>query len=71
MKKLLVFTVIFLEIWGIAGFFFTIILSFLSCCFELSEKTFLGALLAFAMIALLHTFRTVSKRHHHLHDLAA
>lgn len=70
MKKLIIFTVIFLELWGVVGFFFTIILSFFSCCFGLSEKTFLATLSAFAIIAMLHTFRTVSKRYHRFHNLA-
>jgi len=70
MKKLIIFTVVSLELWGVVGFFFTIILSFFSCCFGWSEKTFLAALSSFAIIALLHTFRTVSKRYHRFHDLA-
>ncbi|WP_346856015.1 hypothetical protein [uncultured Draconibacterium sp.] len=62
MKKVLLIALLNLELWGILGFFATIILSFLSCCFGLSKETFLFSLAVFAAIGVTMTFKSILKK---------
>ncbi|QGY47651.1 hypothetical protein GM418_29480 [Maribellus comscasis] len=63
MKKLFLIAVVYLGLWGILGFFATIILSFLSCCFGVSKETYMISLGVFAFIAVAMTLKSVFKRH--------
>ena len=61
MKKIFVLGCFYLGLWGILGFFATIILSFFSCCAELSQEIYFGALIVFAVLGIVMTCRSVSK----------
>lgn len=52
MKKILVLVCYNLGLWGILGFFATLILGFLSCCANLSENVFYGSLALFALTGI-------------------
>ena len=66
MKKLFLIVVVYLELWGVLGFFATIILSFLSCCIGLSKETYLTSLGVFAFIAIAMTLKSTIKRYSEL-----
>ncbi|WP_167616395.1 hypothetical protein [Maribellus sediminis] len=55
MKKILVLICYNLGLWGMLGFFATLLLGFLSCCANLSANIFYGFLIAFAAIGLTAT----------------
>jgi hypothetical protein len=55
MKKLLVLICYNLGLWGILGFFATLLLGFLTCCANLPEEVFFGALILFASAGLVAT----------------
>jgi hypothetical protein len=61
MKKIFVLSCFYLGLWGILGFFATILLGFLSCCAGISQELYFGALIAFALLAVSMTCRSVSK----------
>jgi len=52
MNKIVTLICYNLGLWGILGFFATIILGFLSCCANLSPNVFYIALIAFAAIGI-------------------
>lgn len=65
MKKVIVLIGIYLGLWGILGFFATIILGFLSCCIGLSQEIYFGALISFMIVAIImicHSVLKCSKR---------
>jgi hypothetical protein len=53
MKKVFVSICYNLGLWGIFGFFATIILGFLACCANLSQSVFFGSLIVFATVGLI------------------
>ncbi|QIA06746.1 hypothetical protein [Draconibacterium halophilum] len=55
MNKLLTLACYNLGLWGILGFFATIILGFVTCCANLSSTVFYTALIVFASIGLAAT----------------
>ncbi|WP_297087198.1 hypothetical protein [uncultured Draconibacterium sp.] len=61
MKKALVLVCYNLGLWGILGFFATLILGFLSCCANLSENVFFGFLAFFAVSGIVASAVCVSK----------
>ncbi|MCK3683548.1 hypothetical protein [Maribellus sp. YY47] len=61
MKKIFVLTCYNLALWGILGFFATLLLGFLSCCAHLSENFFYGFLVIFALVGLIATSFCVSR----------
>ncbi|WP_347839814.1 hypothetical protein [uncultured Draconibacterium sp.] len=61
MKKALVLVCYNLGLWGILGFFATLILGFLSCCANLSENVFFGFLAFFAVSGIVASAYCVSK----------
>ena len=61
MKKVLVLICYNLGLWGILGFFATLLLGFLACCANLSEKLFYGFLIVFALSGLVTTIFCVSR----------
>ena len=50
-----------LGLWGILGFFATLILGYLACCANLSQNIFYGALVVFGLVGLATTAICVSK----------
>ncbi|WP_340111627.1 hypothetical protein [Maribellus mangrovi] len=52
MKKILVLICYNLALWGLLGFFATLLLGFLSCCANLSANVFYGSLIVFAVIGI-------------------
>ncbi|WP_321371197.1 hypothetical protein [uncultured Draconibacterium sp.] len=61
MKKILVLVCYNLGLWGILGFFATLILGFLSCCANLSENVFYGFLAFFALTGIVASAFCVSR----------
>lgn len=61
MKKVFVLICYNLGIWGIFGFFATLILGFLACCANLSQNVFYSALIVFAVIGLSATTICVTR----------
>jgi len=61
MKKPLVLICYNLGLWGLLGFFATLILGFLSCCANLSKNIFFGFLIVFAVIGIAATIYCVSR----------
>ena len=61
MKKELFLICYNLSIWGILGFFATLLFGFLACCANLSQNYFIGSLIAFAIIGITVTSICVSK----------
>ncbi len=61
MKKILAIICYNLGLWGILGFFATLILGFISCCANLSPNFFYGALILFAVIGITATTICVSR----------
>ena len=55
MKRAFVLICYNLGMWGILGFFATLILGFLACCANLSENIFYGSLIFFALIGITAT----------------
>jgi len=62
MKRVFVLICYHLGLWGILGFFATLLFGFLSCCFHLSVDVFYGLLVAFALLGLTATTICVSRR---------
>ena len=52
MKKELFLLCYNLSIWGILGFFATLLFGFLACCANLSKDFFFGSLIVFAVIGI-------------------
>ncbi len=61
MKKVFVLICYNLGLWGILGFFATLILGFLACCANLSENVFYGLLIGFAVIGISASLVCVSR----------
>jgi hypothetical protein len=61
MKKVLVLICYNLGLWGILGFFATLLLGFLACCANLSENIFYGSLIAFALVGIITSAICVSR----------
>jgi hypothetical protein len=61
MKKMLVLVCYNFGLWGILGFFATLILGFLSCCANLSENVFYGSLIIFAVTGIIISSICVSR----------
>lgn len=61
MKKIFVLISYNLGIWGVLGFFATLILGFLACCANLSQNVFYSALIIFAVIGLSATIMSVTR----------
>jgi len=61
MKNIFVLSCFYLGVWGVLGFFATILLGFLFCCAGLSQEIYFGALIAFALLGIGMTYRSVSK----------
>jgi hypothetical protein len=55
MKKRIALICYHLGIWGIAGFFITLLFGFLSCCANLSKNVFYASLIIFAAMAIVMT----------------
>jgi len=62
MKKILAIICYHLGLWGILGFFATLILGFISCCANLSHFFFYGALILFATVGITATTICVSRK---------
>ncbi|HKJ43670.1 MAG TPA: hypothetical protein VKA27_16350 [Sunxiuqinia sp.] len=65
MKNVVLLVFFYLGLWGVLGFFATILLGFLSCCAGLSEEIYFGALISFAIVAVVMTCRSVAKCRKH------
>lgn len=63
MKKIFVLICYNLGVWGLLGFFATLIFGFLACCANLSQNVFYGALIAFAIISLTATSIFVTREY--------
>jgi hypothetical protein len=63
MKKIIVLAGFYLGLWGILGFFATILLGFLSCCAGLSKEIYLVLLLAFVLTAIVMAARSIFKEY--------
>jgi len=61
MKKEYILLCYNLGLWGIAGFFATILLGFLSCCLGLSKSIFTGSLVVFAIFGLAVSVYCISR----------
>ncbi len=61
MEKTLLLICYNLSLWGILGFFATIVLGFLTCCAGLSQNIFFGALIIFAIVGITMTAVCVSR----------
>ncbi|WP_297089053.1 hypothetical protein [uncultured Draconibacterium sp.] len=61
MNKILTLICYNLSLWGILGFFATIILGFLACCANLPVKVFYIALGIFALIGITATSICVAR----------
>ena len=61
MKRFMLLTCYNLGLWGLLGFFATLLLGFLSCCANLSENTFYTLLIVFAAIGITSTAICVLK----------
>ena len=61
MKKVIVLTCYHLGLWGIFGFFATLILGFIACCANLSDTFFYVSLGIFAAIGIGVTTYCISR----------
>ncbi len=61
MKKIMLLIFYNLGLWGLLGFFATLILGFLSCCANLHENVFYTSLIVFAVVGITSTVICVSK----------
>jgi hypothetical protein len=61
MKRAFVLICYNLGMWGILGFFATLILGFLACCANLSQNLFYGFLVLFAVIGITATTICVAR----------
>lgn len=61
MKKIMLLICYNLGLWGLLGFFATLLLGFLSCCANLHENVFYTSLIIFAVVGLTSTAICVSK----------
>ncbi len=61
MNKIVTLICYNLGLWGILGFFVTILLGFLACCANLSSAVFYTALIVFAIIGLSTTTICVAR----------
>jgi len=61
MKRPLSLICYYLGLWGILGFFVTLIFGFISCCANLSEDVFYISLIAFAALGITTTSLCVVK----------
>nr|WP_321353532.1 hypothetical protein [uncultured Draconibacterium sp.] len=61
MNKIVTLIFYNLGLWGILGFFATIILGFLACCANLTSTVFYTALIVFAIIGLTATTICVAR----------
>lgn len=61
MNKIVTLICYNLGLWGILGFFATIILGFLSCCANLPSQVFYISLILFAAIGLVTTTICVAR----------
>jgi len=62
MKNTFVLTCYYLGLWGIFGFFVTLIFGFLACCLNLDPVIFYGVLVFFAAFGIVSTFVCVSRK---------
>lgn len=53
----------YLGLWGILGFFLTIVLGFLSCCMNLNPIIFYGVLALFAAVGIISTVVCVTHKY--------
>lgn len=53
MKKIILLTCSYPGIWGFAGFLFTLIAGFLTCCANLTKSVFTFTLWGFALISII------------------
>ena len=63
MKKSFLIAAVNLGLWGVLGFFATIILSFLSCCIGISKEGYMISLGIFAFTAITMTLKSAFKRY--------
>lgn len=61
MKRTLSLICYHLGLWGILGFFVTLLFGFIACCANLSENVFYIALIAFAALGITATTLCVVK----------
>jgi len=61
MKKALGLLCYHLGLWGILGFFATLLFGFIACCANLSENVFYTSLVIFAIIAITATILCVTR----------
>nr|WP_319271875.1 hypothetical protein [uncultured Draconibacterium sp.] len=61
MKKLLTIACYNLALWGVLGFFATLLLGFLSCCANLPANVFYTSLVLFAALGITATTICVSR----------
>lgn len=61
MKKALALICYHLGVWGLLGFFATLIFGFIACCANLSENLFYTSLIIFAIIGFTATIICVTK----------
>ena len=65
MKRVIALICFYLGLWGVLGFLATVLLGFLSCCAGLSKEIYYGALVGFALLAIVMTCRSVAKCRKH------
>lgn len=61
MKKAFVLICYNLGLWGVLGFFATLLLGFISCCANLSANMFYGLLILFAAVGITATSICVTR----------
>jgi hypothetical protein len=61
MRKIFTLICYHLGLWGILGFFATLIFGFIACCANLSQNVFLASLVVFAILGLTATLICVSR----------
>lgn len=50
-----------LGMWGVLGFFLTLVLGFLTCCANLSPKIFYSGLIVFALLGICTTVFCIAR----------
>lgn len=63
MKKILIIYLYYLGLWGLFGFFFTLIMGFLFCCFNFSQTFFYISLLIFLINSIICSYICVNKNY--------
>ncbi len=61
MKKIPGLLCYHLGLWGILGFFITLLFGFIACCANLSENVFFTSLFIFAIIGITATILCVTR----------